>query len=127
MKTKSIRLDGPVAGVERTATSLERALTMETKMTSEHDGEPLETNLRPRRFHSWLGWNCLATLVCLPLGIPGLIFSIKALNARRRGDLALSDYHAKSARAFFWFAILLGLPVALFYLLFSLGSGSGAI
>ena len=86
--------------------------------------ERQEKNPRPRRFHSWLGWNVLAILACFPLGIPGLIFSIKALNARRRGDLALSDHHAKSARAFFWFALLLGLPVALFYLMFSLGLGA---
>ena len=92
-------------------------------MTDEHG----RTNPRPRRFHSWFGWNCLAILACFPLGIPGLIFSIRALNARRRGDLALSDHNARSARAFFWFAILLGLPAALFYLLFSLGSGAGAI
>lgn len=73
-------------------------------------------SFRARRFRSWFFWNVLATLVFPPLGIPGLVFSVGALRARRRGDLALADYRSKSARGFFWFAILLGLPIVVYYL-----------
>ncbi|MGI6402530.1 MAG: CD225/dispanin family protein [Thermoguttaceae bacterium] len=76
-----------------------------------------DRKIAPRRFHSWILPNIIAFLLCFPIGIVGLVFSVKALRAFRRGDLALSKYHAESARAYFWFATLLGVPFGFFCLL----------
>lgn len=73
--------------------------------------------LRAPSVRPWLVPNLLALIVCLPLGVAGVWFAVAAISANRRGEAELARRNARSARAFFWFNLVLGAMTVGFYLL----------
>ena len=60
----------------------------------------------------WLIPSILAIIFCAwPLGIPALIFAIKANSSKKRGNLAAAAQQAKTARLFVILSVVLGIVV----------------
>jgi hypothetical protein len=60
----------------------------------------------------WLIPSILSIIFCAwPLGIPALIFAIKANGSKKRGDLAAAAQQAKTARLFVILSVVLGIVV----------------
>ncbi len=81
-----------------------------------------QTTTAPR-VKSWLAWNILACFLCLPLGLAGIAYSVRAKRLARVGEVAGAASAAKSARAFFILAVVLGPLLALFYLTTAFNGG----
>lgn len=60
----------------------------------------------------WLIPSILTIIFCAwPLGIPALIFAIKANGSKKRGDMATAAQQAKTARLFVILSVVLGIVV----------------
>ena len=60
----------------------------------------------------WLIPSILSIIFCAwPLGIPALIFAIKANGSKKRGDMATAAKQAKTARLFVILSVVLGIVV----------------
>ena len=75
------------------------------------------------RIKTWFAWNILACFLCLPLGLAGIAYSVRAKRLAKVGEVAGAASAAKSARAFFIMAVVLGPLLALFYLTTALNGG----
>ena len=75
------------------------------------------------RIRSWFAWNILACFLCLPLGLAGIAYSVRAKRLAKVGESAGAASAAKSARAFFILAVVLGPLLALFYVTTALSGG----
>lgn len=75
---------------------------------------------------TWLWQSIVATvLCCLPLGIPGIVFSSQAQTAISMGNLAEAHQKAQQAKTFTLISVGLGiLPWALFVVPFLFGFGA---
>jgi len=63
----------------------------------------------------WLIPSILAIIFCAwPLGIPALIFAIKANSSKKRGNLAAAAQQAKTARLFVILSVVLGIVVLVY-------------
>jgi len=60
----------------------------------------------------WLIPSILSIIFCAwPLGIPALIFAIKANGSKKRGDMAAAAQQARTARLFVILSVVLGIVV----------------
>ena len=60
----------------------------------------------------WLIPSILSIIFCAwPLGIPALVFAIKANGSKKRGDMAAAAQQAKTARLFVILSVVLGIVV----------------
>jgi hypothetical protein len=60
----------------------------------------------------WLIPSILSIIFCAwPLGIPALVFAIKANGSKKRGDMAAAAQQAKTARLFVILSVVLGIIV----------------
>ena len=60
----------------------------------------------------WLIPSILTIIFCAwPLGIPALVFAIKANGSKKRGDMAAAAQQAKTARLFVIASVVLGIVV----------------
>lgn len=60
----------------------------------------------------WLIPSILTIIFCAwPLGIPALIFAIKANGSKKRGDMATAAQQARTARLFVILSVVLGIVV----------------
>ncbi len=75
------------------------------------------------RIKTWFAWNILACVLCLPLGLAGIAYSVRAKRLAKVGEVAGARSAAKSARAFFIMAVVLGPLLALFYMTTALNGG----
>lgn len=71
---------------------------------------PMATDA-PKVF-DWLIPSILSIIFCAwPLGIPALIFAIKANGSKKRGDMTAAAQQAKTARLFVILSVVLGIVV----------------
>ena len=75
------------------------------------------------RVKSWFAWNILACFLCLPLGLAGIAYSVRAKRLAKVGESVGASSAAKSARAFFILAVVLGPLLALFFLTTAFNGG----
>ena len=60
----------------------------------------------------YLVWSILALIFCAwPLAIPAIVFSVRANNLKRRGDLAQAQIEAHRARLWILLSVALGIVV----------------
>lgn len=71
---------------------------------------PMDASGAPVR--DWLIPSILSIIFCAwPLGIPALIFAIKANGSKKRGDMGAAAQQAKTARLFVILSVVLGIVV----------------
>lgn len=71
---------------------------------------PVDASGAPVR--DWLIPSILSIIFCAwPLGIPALVFAIRANGSKKRGDMAAAAQQAKTARLFVILSVVLGIVV----------------
>lgn len=80
--------------------------------TAPAPGTPVGAAADAPRVFDWLIPSILSIVCCAwPLGIPALIFAIRANSSKKRGDMAAATQQAKMARLFVILSAALGIVV----------------